>query len=270
MNTLKNSGFFRKPASIFVLMGLAVFSCFLAGCAPTYPTPIPCGDTQALIEAIKIANTDPATLDIIELDANCIYKVDAVFDASAGNTGLPNITSPIRILGHGSTIIRVDNPGTDKFRLFYVAPAGDLTLSELTLENGYAYDPNNPTSPLPNSGGAVRNKGNLLLDLVTIQNNNANGVGGGIFNESYLVIKSSTIRWNDIDGNAYAMGAASAIHNRIGGNVIMTTSTVSENGVNGSWNAITNDENSSISIENSTISNNNGRAINNDGNLTLM
>ncbi len=257
-----------------ILIILTTSAILLSGCSGSYPNPIPCGDTNQLITAIKIANGTPATHDIIELDAGCVYKIETNFDNSnaTGRIGLPSITSPITIRGHGAAIVRSSEPKTPKFRLFLVGPAGELILEELTLQNGYADDPKLPTDVRRNSGGAIRNTNILSLYLVNIQNNNANGVAGGIFNEGVLKMELSSISGCEHDGNTWTMGGAVAIHNDYSyATATIKKSAIYGNGlVGGSSNVITNNETSTMTIENTTISGNGGRALNNDGDLDLI
>jgi hypothetical protein len=262
----------QKIRYLFVAFGLAFLIPIITGCTLTvpYPSPIPCGDTQELIKAIDFANTDPTTLDVIELDAGCNYQLNTYHDKTTGFSGLPSITTPIRILGHGSTISRVGDPNDPKFRILHVAFSGDLDLHETRLINGYAHDPTDTITVIKNSGGAILNSGTLTLTLVTIEKNTAYGVTGGVFNEGDLKIKHSIFRNNEQDANIYTMGGATAIHNRAWATTEMVGTTVNNNGLNGIWNAISNDENGTVYIENSTIDGNTGYGINNDGNLDLM
>lgn len=261
-----------KLIKILLIFGTAVISIFSAGCTPVvpYPAPIPCGDTAELIKAIEFANTDPITLDVIELDAGCTYVINDYHDKTTGHTGLPMITTPIRILGHGSEIVRAGGPEDTKFRILYVGFGGDLDLHEVSLRNGYAYDPSDLTTVIKNSGGAILNEGKLILTLVNIEKNNAYGVTGGVYNEGELHVKFSTFRNNEQDANTYTMGGPTAIFNRFGATADMLGSTINDNGLNGQWNAISNDETATFYIENSTIDGNSGTGINNDGNLDLM
>jgi hypothetical protein len=79
----------------------------------------------------------------------------------------------LTILGNGATIER---NSAEAFRLFYVAaPAGRLTLRDVTLRNGNS-----------DRGGAVYNRGTLILDHSRILSNAVSLNGGGIFNGSTI------------------------------------------------------------------------------------
>src|SRR3990172_4655972 len=91
----------------------------LASCNYPIVLHVGCGDSKALIEAIEIANGTPTTQDTIELAPNCVYELEQVHNNTHGNNGLPPITSPIIINGHGSAIVRSDNT-VEEFRIFIV------------------------------------------------------------------------------------------------------------------------------------------------------
>ena len=96
----------------------------------------------SLVEAIDNANADAqvhadcppgAGADVIELGTGLTYTLNEAHGVSA--TGVPEIESEITINGHGSTIQR--NPGALQFRLVFIDAAGNLTLNDLTLSNGF-------------------------------------------------------------------------------------------------------------------------------------
>ena len=103
-----------KPALLVMSGAIALIFFMLSGCAspPPYPTPIPCGDTAQLIDAIHYANTTTA-LDVIELEA-CDYPIDHVEDDLNGHTGLPPITTPIQIVGNGAVLFGANPQQLDR------------------------------------------------------------------------------------------------------------------------------------------------------------
>jgi hypothetical protein len=225
-----------------------------------------CGDSKALIEAIDIANGTPTTLDSIELAPNCVYELEQVHNNTHGNNGLPPITSPIMIIGHGSAIVRSDK-SVEEFRIFIVLSAGALSLNDLSLSNGAAYDPNPIMANL--SGGAVLNMGELNLSNSTIKHNSAHGEGGGIMNIGTMTIDKSSIMYNEcyIDGE-WAMGGGAGVTNL--GDAVISMSSISENGKTIGWDGIFNSNQGIMQIENSTISGNGngttgGNGIDNEG-----
>jgi hypothetical protein len=92
------------------------------------------GNVAELIVAINDANANPGA-DTINLAAASTYTLTATND---GDNGLPVITSEITINGNGATIARSSAVGTPNFRIFRVAADGNLTLNDLTVENGFA------------------------------------------------------------------------------------------------------------------------------------
>lgn len=101
----------------------------------------------SLIEAMVNANNDAPTYadciggsgaDTLVLASNSTHSLTSVNNLAYGPTGLPLVTSPITIEGHGSTIMR--DPSQPDFRLLAVSATGDLTLQELTLKGGVASD----------------------------------------------------------------------------------------------------------------------------------
>lgn len=233
----------------------------LASCNYPIVLHVDCGDYKGLIEAIEIANGTPTTLDTIELAKNCVYELDQIHNNTQGNNGLPPITSPILINGHGAVIMRSDK-AVEEFRLFHVSSAGALNLKDLSLSNGLAADPDQIMAH--NSGGAVFNMGKLNLSNSTIRHNSAHGEGGGIMNIGTMTIKRSSILNNEcyID-DEWATGGGAGITNL--GNAVITMSTISENGIIHGWDGIFNGNQGMMQIENSTISGNGTNGIDNEG-----
>jgi hypothetical protein len=128
------------------------------------------GDVACLLDAIKTANAD-GDQDTIRLEAGT-YTLTAPNDPEAGGglrTGLPVITSPLRIIGAGAdtTVIERD-ARADRFRLLRVAPTGTLTLRAVTLHGGST----------TGAGGGIRNEGTLTLSHTTVANSGSLGTGG--------------------------------------------------------------------------------------------
>ena len=92
-----------------------------------------------------------------------------------GATGLPVVAANdnLTIVGNGDAIERSTVSGTPYFRLFDVAAGASLTLGNLTLKGGVAYG-----AGVAAEGGAIYSQGNLVLNGVTVQNNQALGVAG--------------------------------------------------------------------------------------------
>ncbi len=176
-----------------------------------------------LNEAIESANTDTAVdscqagngVDIIEFTAditiNAFYENYPTF----GKTGLQVITSPIIIDGMGYKLERdenltcnIDNNNdSSEFRLILMTDASDLTLKNMTLQNGCA-----DGAAFEAQGGAILNisSGKLVLKNSSFISNEA-FFGGGIHNYGLVgMIENTTF-----DSNSGIAGGA--IFNDIAG-----------------------------------------------------
>lgn len=246
----------HKRFILYIVISLTLATCG----APNTIINVPCGDVNKLKDAINTANQNPG-LHTIELAQGCSYQLTSVDNNTEGNNGLPVITSQIVINGNGATILRsVNEP---RFRLINVAASnvaapGNLTLNDLTLENGHA-DGNGP-SQFKTKGGAILNSGHLVVNNTLITENFAEAYAGAIHNSGSMEITKSTISHNDANNLTGGIWT-------YGGNVIISHSTISENSVGNMHDAIWNS--SYMEIFNSTISGNGGNGIDNEGQLTL-
>jgi CSLREA domain-containing protein len=94
------------------------------------------------------------------------------------------VTSPITVDPTGVVVIDGNmNP------LFSVSPAGDLTLSDLTLRRGNTM-----------GGGGVFNQGTAVLQGVTMEANTTSIEGGGVANHGTLTVRNSTFSGNQTTG----------------------------------------------------------------------
>jgi hypothetical protein len=176
----------------------------------------PGGSGCSLVDAINAANNNAATGgcpagddktnggDVIVLAAGT-YKIGSVDNDWYGPNGLPAITSTITLVGDpgGTVIMRSSNTGVQAFRIFYVGGGqlltnynpptdfsalpgpGNLTLINLTIENGLAQGGAGGNSTQGGgggglgAGGAIYNQGTLTLQGVTLVGNQALGGAGG-------------------------------------------------------------------------------------------
>ncbi len=163
-------------------------------------------DIQFLIDAINDANAnpDPTTFELIP---GCIYIVNEVYlgnqeDPVQWKSGLPVISTEVSIIGNGAVITR-PLPGVvgARFRLLGVNVSGNLSLSNMTLSKGYLFGIIGAPNPVMENGGAIYNKGALVLTNIIFEGNKAR-VGGAVANEqqaSLSVISSEFISnhgWN--------------------------------------------------------------------------
>jgi hypothetical protein len=176
---------------VILLMELAttanLLSIILPGLAVAEDFRIKDGDVNSLIEAINAANNNDHA-NVINLAKGGHYTLKTVY---AEDTGLPPITSLIRINGNGATINRDRSRGTPEFRIFYVQRGGNLTLNRVTVKNGKT-----------GFGGGIFVDGILrLVDGSSISNNQATDgggifVGGGTLIGGIIEIKQSTVSDN--------------------------------------------------------------------------
>ena len=258
-----------KSVCYAVLFLLAVL------CVDSYSADItvPAGDGQGLINAISDANGNgEADRIILAPDSKYTFGLSSNFDVSSnldcdldtigdqypcvsdGNNALPAVTSDITIIGNGSILERgsslsdcsVDGNASEKFRIFNVRSGGNLTLRDVTLQNGCAADVDD-NDPPADEGGGIRNAGILEIDGVTFNNNSA-GFGGAIDNLGTI----TSVRDSEFSGNSADFGGAIDNDGTING---IDGSTFSDNRASTSGGAIHNVI-SNIRIENSTFSGN--------------
>jgi hypothetical protein len=208
-----------------------------------------------------------------------------------GVTGTINLTYPygslyllhnISIEGPGADLLTVSGPGRDSypenFRDFTVLPRATVSISGLTITNGYA-----PQGDYPyrdgNLGGGIGNFGTLTLSNSTVTGNTVNAcpgpdngcfdyvppsAGAGIFNgnnhgTAVLTIINSTVSHNygglGSLGGGIANGSVGLGPGVPGGTVILSNSTVSGNSSAGGG-GISNVYQGLLMVTNSTIAGN--------------
>ncbi|MFH0342942.1 MAG: hypothetical protein ACHBNF_12605 [Chromatiales bacterium] len=109
-----------------------------------------------------------------------------------------------------------DDPRFDS--VFYVGPYGDLVLDGVTVTRGHHHFI---------GGGAILNKGDLMIYNSLLTKNSTHGRGGAIHNTGDLSVNESTLSYNWSKPNVLAQ-AGGAIAN-VGGSVLMYNVTVSGN-----------------------------------------
>ena len=121
----------------------------------------------------------------IKLAHDATYTLTRVDDFWFGPDGLPPVSAPVTIAGHGARIVRAGTAGTPPFRFLYVSgglsgiPAGSLTLRSLTLANGLARGgSSNGSGGGAGMGGAVFDQGKLRIEQATLSANVAQGASG--------------------------------------------------------------------------------------------
>lgn len=240
-------------------VGLLVF--FTVG-IPVQAADFTAGTAQELVNAITAANGNTEA-DTITLTADIILDGTTIF-TQEGNNGLPVISSEITINGAGFEIARDTASGTPFFRIFFVSRSGNLTLTDMTVRNGFASD-GSSTSTLTDIGGGISSEGTLTLNNSTISGNTAASRGGGIYNyfRGILTLNNSTVSGNHANNGG---GIDST------GTLSLNNSTVSGNHAN-SGGGIDNGGGGLLTLNNSTVSGNTanfrGGGIDSTGTLTL-
>jgi hypothetical protein len=169
------------------------------------------GGTCTLDDAITAANTDTAIgsctagsgADTIVLSGNVTLGVDTP-------GALPTITSEITLVGSNFFV-----SGNNAYRVFDVAPSGDFTINDTTIQDGYYSGSgggifNAGTLELNNSvvrdnvaggdaGGIFSFSGTVTLNNSAVSDNSAGRNGGGIYNYETLTLNNSTISGNSAD-----------------------------------------------------------------------
>ncbi len=234
----------------------------------TFPYTMTTNTQTELVQAINCANAN-ATADTITLTANitltAVDNNDDFVDSGDpdGANGLPLITSEITIQSDGTTRTIARGTSAPDFRIFAITTGGDLTLRDLTLQNGSAIA--SSVSIFDNDGGAIQIfDATLTIIDSTFLDNSANGAGGVIYmSSSTAIIDNSTFTDNSADFGG-------ALFN-LSDTVTITDSLFSNNSATvGDGGAIAN--NAQMTINNTTFTENSagdGGAIFTNGTMTV-
>lgn len=227
----------------------------------------------SLREAIAAANGDTATggcppgsgADTIVLGGDVTLTLEDSFA-----TGTPKIFTRITVRGNGHTIAR-DSAAAD-FRIFWVAPEGDLELRDTTISGG--------TTPISSDGGGIYNQGILSLTNSNLFSNTGDNLGGGIYSGpgSRLLVVGSALVLNRaiVFGGAIASyGVATIIdsafvlnESAFGGGVLLNFNgemTVTGSVVNANANGGLEAQGGTVDVINSTVSGHPGAGVYNAG-----
>lgn len=154
-----------------------------------------CSLMEAIINARQEKNPQrypdcaPGTVDgpdTVNLPQNGFFQLTEAHNSQFGPTGLPVITSEVTIEGNGSAIARKDSEGDPEFRLLAVDTSGDLTIRNLTLQDGY----------IEGGGAGILNRGKLTVERSTITGNFSYWGAGGIASSGELTVTGSQISLN--------------------------------------------------------------------------
>ena len=215
-----------RLATFSLLLTIALFSLKMSATAAVFV--IPNGDVIALKSAIDSSNANGED-DTIELATGGTYTLTTIDNFS---NGLPRITPDnghkLTIHGNGATLERSFDTGTPSFRILYINSLADVSISNLTLDNG-GYGMNGGTIYIDGVGGPAK------LTLTDSSITNSHGYyGGAIYSAGFsssggatLVVTNCTFFHNLSDYNGGAIYSDGAI----GGNtsLIVTGSTFNLN-----------------------------------------
>ena len=196
-------------------------------------------------------------------------------------TGQLVVNNSVTILGPGPANLMLDGgyPNTAS-RVFYVGPNLVVTISGLTISNGWAFgdDPDDFGGGIYNDHSTLTVSNCVISDNFAIFDAAGSGIGGGIYNDGVggsatLTVVNSTISDNlagDRGGGIYNIGQIA--YDGGTGTVTVVNSTISGN-VAGAWGSGLRNDGTAV-VTNSTFSDNYfaiaGGAIHNDGPLTVI
>jgi CSLREA domain-containing protein len=191
-----------------------------------------------LREAIENANNNAAT------NADCAAGdgADTITFGVSGTitlvTSLPAVTDAAGLALDGSGQA-VTISGNHVSKIAIVPPGATLSLSHLTIANGYS----------DTFGGAISNSGTLVITNSVFSGNDAYYYGGGISNSGTLTIANSTF-----SGNTAGRGGGGIYLD--GGTLTITSSTFSSNSASGGEGGGISVFSGSLTITDSTFSHN--------------
>jgi hypothetical protein len=226
----------RRPSPSWARTSVLVGSLATVGFGPVpiqvalaAESPIQCNENQLIMAIGDVAR------NVLSLAQGCVYVLTsaASTDTDLGDNGLPVISRPLTIKGNGATITRKTSTPANpvpKFRIFQVAPGGDLTISDLTVDNGDT----SGVGPKAGRGGGISNLGNLKVTNSTFSHNHASfgggGIGNGIPEETGVPAVPGDLTLSDsvfFDNDGGAIGGA--IGNGAKGTMHLTECTISHN-----------------------------------------
>jgi len=222
--------------------------------------------TVFIVAAVWIAALSHPSDDITVCSTGCDFPtIQAAIDDEATKAGdmieisdsvhteagiLVNKDIVIQGRGAENTIVQANaNVDEASQRVFSIAADNFVTIRSITIRHG------NPATE-PQSGGAIRNEGELILEKCVIRDN-LGSAGGGIFNDGTLTLVDCTVSHNIATGGDtyYECNTGGGIKN-MSGEITLINCTVSGNTAKGKGGGIHVACNGTLKLVNSTISGN--------------
>jgi predicted outer membrane repeat protein len=275
-------------ATIQVTSQIGQSGCDLAEAIATANSNTPTGGCIANNGSFTVGGRDLIVLNFAAPISE--FVVSSVDGSNSSLSGLPAISSDIKILGRGGTakvvIKRAEALSTPEFRLFVVTGSGSLSLENISVRNGRL---STGSGSSPRTGGAIQIQGGLLEIDNSEFINNQSSLGGAISmsnNDDSVVTIRDTLFSNNRSTETFSGGGAilngrgeltvidsSFIGNQssaIGGALVVASNTTtmirnslfSENTSGGNGGAIHVGSTATISIYDSTISGNSADTVN--------
>jgi len=269
-------------ATIQVTAQIGESGCDLAEAIRTANSNAPTGGCIANNGSFTVGERDLIVLNFAAPISE--FLVSSVDASNSSLSGLPAISTDIKILGRGGTakvvIKRSEAPSTPEFRLFVITGSGSLSLENISVRNGKL---STGSGSSPRTGGAIEIQGGLLEIENSEFIDNQSSLGGALSmnnNDDSVVTIRDTLFSNNRSTETFSGGGA-ILNGRgelsvidsvftgnqssgVGGAMVVgsnTTTTIrnslfSENVSDGNGGAIHVGSTATISIYDSTISNN--------------
>jgi hypothetical protein len=211
------------------------------------------GASCTLQNAITAANADTPIggcpsgggPDTIKLTANII--LDTVDNETDGPNGLPSLTSQLILNGQGHIITRANDFGTPEFRIIHIAQTGSVEIIKTVINHGVVIDRGADVW----HGGALFNRGTLVLTDSTVSDSMCASDGGGIANYGEMTLRGSHVVHNQSIGSGVA-----GIYNE-GGEAMIINSRIADN--HGFSTGGIENRAGSVTLINSTLENNDAK-----------
>ncbi|MFM7059414.1 MAG: hypothetical protein ACKO2P_21080 [Planctomycetota bacterium] len=189
---------------------------------------------RTLRAAIMESNASPG-IDVVQLGPG-VYQLSTAGDfEDAAATGDLDVTGELTIRGQGADVTFIDGGFLD--RVFHVHPGARLTLQNMTIRNGRAFE-----------GGGIYNAGTLTLLNVNVICSIAGSQGGGIYN-------TGTITGNVVSVSQNIAGSRGGAINNLG-SITLTSTTLSTNYAGSRGGGLFNEPTGTVLLQNVSVINN--------------